>query len=72
MNEQKIAGTWNDTSGKVKEGVGELTGDGLIDGPGAGLASMPATGERLMAERSVEDRLKQLIAQRQAGHGRCS
>ena len=27
MNDQRIEGAWNDTKGKVKEGVGDLTGD---------------------------------------------
>lgn len=27
MNEQQTKGTWTDTKGKVKEGIGELTDD---------------------------------------------
>jgi len=34
MNDQKIEGTVNDTKGKVKEGVGDLTGDERLQGEG--------------------------------------
>ncbi|MFN8619396.1 MAG: CsbD family protein [Chloroflexota bacterium] len=27
MSDQRIEGTWNDTKGKVKEGVGDMTDD---------------------------------------------
>jgi uncharacterized protein YjbJ (UPF0337 family) len=34
MNDQRIEGTWNDIKGKVKEGVGDLTGDERLQGEG--------------------------------------
>lgn len=34
MNDQRIEGTLNDTKGKVKEGVGDITGDERLQNEG--------------------------------------
>jgi uncharacterized protein YjbJ (UPF0337 family) len=34
MNDQRIEGTWNDTKGKVKEGVGDMTDDERLQNEG--------------------------------------
>ena len=36
MNDQKIEGTLNDTKGRNKEGVGDLTDDERLEGEGQG------------------------------------
>jgi len=34
MSDQRTQGTWNETKGKVKEGVGEMTGDERLQDEG--------------------------------------